>query len=83
MVNLAHVQVMQVVPDTTSPSKLRVSLDLGTRTFSWLPKTAADVAWMEAAIGLYRPGQLPAVARLIEGATLEALPARRAPVRRA
>ena len=79
-INLAYVHLMRVIPDKSARIGRSVSIDMGTRTWVWQPKTEAELAWLAKAAGVLQPGTLP---RELGAAPLTAmLEARRAPARK-
>jgi len=55
-VNMQHVQVIQPIPDASAPCGVKVTLDTGSRTFSWLPQTKEELEWLDTVIGVLAPG---------------------------
>jgi len=63
MINMAHVHFMRPFKDEAAPTRLSVAVDMGTRTFTWMPKTKDELDWLEQVCQVLRPGQAgPALA---------------------
>jgi len=63
MINMAHVHFMRPFKDEAAPIRLSVAVDMGTRTFTWTPKTKDELDWLEQVCQVLRPGQAgPAMA---------------------
>lgn len=57
MINMAHVHFMRPFKDEAAPARLSVAVDMGTRTFTWTPKTKGELDWLEQVCQVVRPGQ--------------------------
>lgn len=78
-VNIHRIHILREMPPGPSgvPS---VSVDMGTRSWTWTPKDRSELGWFYQAIGVLRPGELPA--RLAAACSLEPLQTSARPARR-
>lgn len=58
MINMAHVHFMRPFKDEAAPTRMSVAVDMGTRTFTWTPKTRDELDWLDQVCPVLRPGQV-------------------------
>jgi hypothetical protein len=59
MINMSQVHFMREIKDSTAPADVSVAIDMGVRTFTWTPKTKAEIEWLREACQVMEPGQTP------------------------